>query len=39
VDLSDAERDLTLEQRIARAPELLSRHAAHLARRIGTEPW
>jgi glycerate kinase len=39
VSLSDVEHDLTLEQRIARAPELLSRQAAHLARRLGTEPW
>jgi glycerate kinase len=39
VSLSDIERDLTQEQRIARAPELLSRHAAHVARRIGTEAW
>jgi glycerate kinase len=37
IALSDVEPDLTQEQRIARGPELLSRHAARLARRIGKE--
>jgi glycerate 2-kinase len=37
VALSDVEPDLTQEQRMARGPELLSRHAARLSRRIGTE--
>jgi glycerate 2-kinase len=37
VALSDVEPDLTQEQLIARGSELLSRHAASVARRIGTE--
>ena len=34
VALSDVEPDLTQEQRMARGPELLRRHAARLAERV-----
>jgi glycerate kinase len=37
VALSDVEPDLTPEQQMAQGPELLCRHSARLARRIGKE--
>jgi glycerate kinase len=39
VALSDVQPELSQEQRMARAPELLRRQAARLAERVAAEGW